>query len=93
MGVPMRVIVRVGVRVSVVGMRMRMRMRVHSPCILRPWPPPSSPFVLSVVGWLTTRSREFIDGSGGRCHYQKRYSRTRFTLVFIRESPGINRSK
>jgi hypothetical protein len=65
---PMRVIVRVGVRVSVVGMRMR----VHSPCILRPWPPPSSLFVLSVVGWLTTRSREFIDGSGSRCHYQKR---------------------
>jgi phosphoribosyl 1,2-cyclic phosphodiesterase len=82
---PIREIVRVGVRVSVVGMRMR----VHSPCILRPWLTPSSPFVLPVVGWLTTGSREFIDGSDSRCHYQKRYSRSRFTRVFTRESSGI----
>jgi hypothetical protein len=30
----------------------------------------------AVVGWLTTPSRDFVDASNRRCHYQKRCIRT-----------------
>jgi hypothetical protein len=44
---------------------------VHSP-VFYVRPLPATPFLSSVVGWLTTGSPDLVDASGSRCHYQKR---------------------
>jgi hypothetical protein len=36
----------------------------------------------AVVGWLTTPSRDFVDASDSRCHYQKRCIRTSLKRCF-----------
>ena len=70
----------------VVGAVVRVRVCVHSSVFYVVPHRDAACSACSIVGWLTTRSREFIDDLTSRCHYQKRYSRARYAL-----SQGVTR--
>jgi len=47
--------------------------RFHHAHVFYVQPPvPAALLACFVVGWLTTLCCDFVDGSRGRCHYQKR---------------------
>jgi hypothetical protein len=72
----MRVVMHVVmVRRMAVGMPV-MSVPVHSPVFYDLRRGPAALSTATVVGWLTTPGRDFVDGSESGCHYQKRCIRT-----------------
>jgi hypothetical protein len=54
-----------------------MSVHVHSSVFYDLRRRPAALSTTTVVGWLTTPGRDFVDGSKSGCHYQKRWIRTR----------------